>query len=85
MLLCLFQKDGEISPSLINPYTLVGVAGFEPAIPWSQTMYPTKLGYTPKLKVMELVTGLEPAIPRLQVECTSSCATQVYLQVFNHT
>lgn len=54
-------------------FLIVGMAGFEPAISWSQTRRPSKLGYIPRGSDMPLVhrgqlrprAGVEPASLRL--------------------
>ena len=44
---------------------MVGMTGFEPATPWSQTKCTTKLCYIP---FMEVPVGFEPTLWRLQLQ-----------------
>ena len=44
---------------------MVGMTGFEPATPWSQTKCTTKLCYIP---LMEVPVGFEPTLWRLQLQ-----------------
>ena len=36
----------------IESNTYIGIVGFEPTTPWSQTRYSTKLSYIPFLKII---------------------------------
>jgi hypothetical protein len=64
------------SPSFIY---VVGMTGFEPATPWSQTRCSTKLSHIPlygfKKRIGELkmvgTTGFEPATPWSQTRCST--------------
>ena len=47
---------------MLSLSTLVGVAGFEPATTWTQTMHSTRLNYTP----MADHRGFEPLLSDLE-------------------
>lgn len=81
-------NDDDFADRLLNPlgyrctYFYLSVFGSWGGIRTHNLLVNSQLLYLwATQEYLELVTGLEPATPRLQVECTTSCATQAYLAV----
>ncbi len=61
------HRRAAVRPSFLNEKAprgalVVGMTGFEPAAPWSQTRRSTKLSHIPQgIKKVVGMTGLEPA------------------------
>ena len=47
-------------------FCMVGIQGFEPWTPWSQTRCATRLRYTPKNNLVEN-SGIEPDVPKRRI------------------
>ncbi len=47
----------------MNDVNIVGVAGFEPATPWSQTRYANRTALHPVTLFTAVREGFEPSVP----------------------